>query len=101
MRPALGAGLVRFDWVHGGVLEPLFRPAPAGATPAVFDFASIVLLPWSNRVSGGGFEFEFTIIVKLDLPSDQAHALVAKAHQVCPYSNAFRNGAPTTARLAD
>jgi len=58
VRPALGAGLVRFDWVHGGVLEPLFRPAPAGATPVVFDFASIVLLPWSNRVSGGGFEFE-------------------------------------------
>ena len=58
VRPALGAGLVRFDWVHGGVLEPLFRPAPAGATPAVFDFASIVLLPWSNRVSGGSFEFE-------------------------------------------
>jgi Ohr subfamily peroxiredoxin len=49
----------------------------------------------------GGFKFEFEIEVSIpNLPSDQANALVAKAHQVCPYSNAFRNGAPTSAHLA-
>jgi osmotically inducible protein OsmC len=31
------------------------------------------------------------------LSKADADALVAEAHEVCPYSNAFRNGAPTTA----
>ena len=53
-----------------------------------------------GRGEGGGFQFEFE--VEADLPGldrAEAEALVADAHEVCPYSNAFRNGAPTTARL--
>ena len=49
----------------------------------------------------GGFAFEFAVEAALPgMDRAKAEALVAKAHQVCPYSNAFRNGAPTTATLA-
>ncbi|MDX2223213.1 MAG: Ohr family peroxiredoxin [Rhodospirillaceae bacterium] len=51
-----------------------------------------------GRNDAGGFAFEFEIEASLpDLPQADADALVAAAHQVCPYSNAFRNGAPTKA----
>jgi osmotically inducible protein OsmC len=54
-----------------------------------------------GRNDAGGFAFEFLVEVSLpNLPSDQANALIARAHRVCPYSNAFRDGAPTTAVLA-
>jgi len=38
----------------------------------------------------GGFELSVSLAVTLDLPQDQAHEIVTKAHQVCPYSNAVR-----------
>ncbi len=50
---------------------------------------------------GEGYGFEFEIVA--DLPGverEQADALVAEAHQVCPYSRAFQNGAKTSARAA-
>jgi Ohr subfamily peroxiredoxin len=54
-----------------------------------------------GRDEAGGFAFEFFIEASVPgLDRGQAAALVEKAHQVCPYSNAFRNGAPTTASLA-
>jgi Ohr subfamily peroxiredoxin len=54
-----------------------------------------------GRSDAGGFAFEFAIEASLPgMDPAQAEALVARAHQVCPYSNAFRNGAPTTASLA-
>ncbi|MER8528766.1 aldose 1-epimerase [Mesorhizobium sp. M0814] len=52
--PSLGAGLARFD--YGRV--PLFRPWPNGGSSKPFDLACNLLLPWSNRISGGGFIFE-------------------------------------------
>ncbi|MDB5563047.1 MAG: hypothetical protein JWN11_2465 [Hyphomicrobiales bacterium] len=55
--PAMGAGLRRFDYIARGMREPLFRPEPEGGARRPFDLASIVLVPWSNRVSGGGFSF--------------------------------------------
>ena len=54
--PWLGAGLERYDLICRGRREPLFRAAPAGAT-AAFSLANILLVPWSNRISGGGFRF--------------------------------------------
>jgi aldose 1-epimerase len=57
IRPHLGAGLARFDYIGGGVVQPLFRPEPATGPSHPFDLAMIVLLPWSNRISGGGFAF--------------------------------------------
>jgi aldose 1-epimerase len=54
--PSLGAGLARYDFIGRGRREPLFRPAEAGeASP--FALANILLVPWSNRISGGGFHF--------------------------------------------
>ncbi len=57
IRPDLGGGLGRFDHLRAGRVEPLFRPEPAGGARLPFDLASIILIPWSNRVSGGGFTF--------------------------------------------
>ena len=45
--------------------------------------------------SEGGFGLDIELRVELPgLPKDQAEALVEKAHQVCPYSNATRNNVP-------
>jgi aldose 1-epimerase len=55
--PAMGAGLRRFDYLGRGKREPLFRPEPEGGAPHPFDLVNIVLVPWSNRISGGGFSF--------------------------------------------
>ena len=40
----------------------------------------------------GGFGIEVALDILLPgMPKEQAHELVEKAHQVCPYSNATRN----------
>ncbi|HLJ70142.1 MAG TPA: aldose 1-epimerase [Roseiarcus sp.] len=54
--PRLGAGLERYDLISRGRREPLFRAAPTGASEP-FALANILLAPWSNRISGGGFHF--------------------------------------------
>ena len=42
--------------------------------------------------SEGGFGLEIALAIDLPgVPREQAKALVAKAHEVCPYSNATRN----------
>lgn len=47
---------------------------------------------------GDDFALSFEITATLPrLSQADAEALVAKAHEVCPYSRAFRNTAPTTA----
>lgn len=58
VRPTLGAGLGRFDYVARGTREPLFRPEPDNGTVEPFALACNVLVPWSNRISGGGFTFD-------------------------------------------
>jgi aldose 1-epimerase len=57
VRPDLGAGLARFDYVARGKREALFRPEPEGGATQPFELANIILVPWSNRVSTGGFSF--------------------------------------------
>jgi aldose 1-epimerase len=57
VHPSLGAGIGRFDYVADGRSEPLFRPEPAEGPCHPFDLASQVLVPWSNRISSGGFDF--------------------------------------------
>ncbi|WP_244571355.1 aldose 1-epimerase [Mesorhizobium carmichaelinearum] len=54
--PSLGAGLARFDRGRA----PLFRPWPDGGSTNPFDLACNLLVPWSNRISGGGFTFDNT-----------------------------------------
>jgi aldose 1-epimerase len=55
--PGLGAGLASYDLVEADRRIPLFRPRRDlfGAGP--FDLANNLLLPWSNRISSGGFYF--------------------------------------------
>ena len=51
--PGLGAGLSRYDFIAGQRRRPLFRPCRDLARAGPFDLASILLVPWSNRISGG------------------------------------------------
>lgn len=45
--------------------------------------------------SEGGFGIDVSLEVSLPgIPHDEAEALIEKAHQVCPYSNATRNNVP-------
>ena len=45
--------------------------------------------------SEGGFGIDVQLDVSLPgVPREEAQALVEKAHQVCPYSNATRNNVP-------
>ena len=55
--PSLGAGLASYDLVSHGRREPLMRPCRDLSRATPFDLANILLVPWSNRISGGGFEF--------------------------------------------
>lgn len=55
--PGLGAGLASYDFVLDGNRAPLFRPCRDLATAKPFDLANNLLVPWSGRISGGGFPF--------------------------------------------
>jgi aldose 1-epimerase len=55
--PELGAGLASYDRVDGDHRTPLFRPCRNIDMAEPFALASNLLLPWSNRISGGGFHF--------------------------------------------
>jgi osmotically inducible protein OsmC len=71
----------------------------AGRKGVKLENVAVTVQSHMGRSPEGGFAFEFEIEAKLPgLSQADADALVAEAHQVCPYSNAFRNGAPTTAR---
>jgi len=56
--PSLGGGLARFEMIKGEAALPVFRPWPKAGTNDPNQLASYVLLPWSNRISSGGFDFE-------------------------------------------
>jgi len=44
-----------------------------------------------GQTEGGGFALDIDLYVEIGgLPLDQAEALVAEAHKICPYSNATR-----------
>ena len=51
--------------------------------------------------SEGGFGLDIELTITLPgVPHEQAEALVDKAHQVCPYSNATRNNVPVRLTVA-
>ncbi|MCQ4630018.1 aldose 1-epimerase [Shinella sp. CPCC 100929] len=59
VRPDLGAGLTAFDVRQGGGWQAILRRVdPATANP--FALSNILLVPFSGRVSGGGFSFDGT-----------------------------------------
>jgi aldose 1-epimerase len=55
--PELGAGLAWYDLMIDGRREPIFRPCREPSEACPFDLALNLLVPWSNRISGGGFVF--------------------------------------------
>jgi aldose 1-epimerase len=55
--PSLGGGVARFDLIRDGLPIPIFRPWPHGGTDDPNDLGCYPLVPWSNRISGGGFSF--------------------------------------------
>lgn len=52
--PDWGAGLGRYDFLIDGLRQPILRPAPQKPDDP-FKLALNLLIPWSNRISGGGF----------------------------------------------
>ena len=54
--PEMGAGLARYDLLFEGRREQILRPAPE-APRDPFELALNLLIPWSNRISGGGFRW--------------------------------------------
>lgn len=55
--PDLWAGLASYDLLVDGGRQPLFRPCRDLVRAQPFDLASNLLVPWSGRISGGGFRF--------------------------------------------
>lgn len=57
IRPDVGAGLMSFDVMHRNAWTPVFRSVDPG-TEHPFGLSNILLVPFSGRVSGGGFAFD-------------------------------------------
>jgi aldose 1-epimerase len=55
--PRLGGSVAAWDWHTAQGWTPLFRPW-SGASQDRYTFACFPLVPWSNRITGGGFEHE-------------------------------------------
>lgn len=55
--PGLGGGVAAWQWMRPPGAFDLWRPWD-GERPDRYGFASFALVPWSNRISGGGFEHE-------------------------------------------
>jgi aldose 1-epimerase len=64
IEPAWGGGLVRFDWIANGATAPLMRAfertaaMPLSEPPDPNRLACYPLIPWSGRVSDGGFSID-------------------------------------------
>lgn len=56
VREDLGAAISSYEFTDG---QPIFRTAPAGSN-APFEMACILLTPWCNRISNGGFNYQGT-----------------------------------------
>ncbi len=66
-----------------------------GDMPKVPDDAAVTATVGIGPRSEGGFGIDVQLDVALPgVPREQAQALVGKAHQICPYSNATRNNVP-------
>lgn len=57
LSPEMGGSATAWNWKAGGVDLPLFRPWDGGSGDR-YTLACFPLVPWSNRITGGGFEFE-------------------------------------------
>lgn len=55
--PTLGGGVAAWDWKSADKWTPIFRPWNR-LTSDRYTLASFPLVPWSNRISQGGFEHD-------------------------------------------
>jgi len=55
VHPGAGASIGCYDLIDGQQSLPLFRASPDPGRSGVFALGCNVLVPWSNRISGGGF----------------------------------------------
>lgn len=53
--PEAGAAIRRYDRTAGGTIEPIFQTAPSPTRAGPFALGQNLLVPFSNRISGGGF----------------------------------------------
>lgn len=68
--------------------------------PKVPDNANVTATVGMGPRSEGGFGIDVELAVSLPgMEHAQAEALVEKAHQVCPYSNATRNNVPVRLKV--
>ncbi|SNS77677.1 aldose 1-epimerase [Noviherbaspirillum humi] len=68
--PSLGGSVAAWDWKAGDAWAPLFRPWD-GQSEERYSFACFPLVPWSNRITGGGFEHDGVFHpVKLNKPGE-------------------------------
>jgi lipoyl-dependent peroxiredoxin len=75
--------------------------ASQGGTAKVPNDAAVTATVGIGPRSEGGFGIDVQLDIALPgVPKDQAEALVEKAHQVCPYSNATRNNVPVRLKVA-
>lgn len=63
LRADRGGSIERFDWLAGGERFPIMRGADAPAR--VLDCACFPLVPYSNRIRGGRFDFRGRTIVQV------------------------------------
>ncbi|GAB7129148.1 aldose 1-epimerase [Silvimonas sp. JCM 19000] len=57
--PQLAGGIARFDWLGGATPQAIFRPRDPAASPTEPNSLSCyTMVPWSNRIGHGTFEFE-------------------------------------------
>ncbi len=75
--------------------------ASQGGTAKVPNDATVTATVGMGPRSEGGFGIDVQLDVALPgVPRDQGQALVEKAHEVCPYSNATRNNVPVRLNVA-
>lgn len=56
--PEQGAAISRYEFVSHGSRHRLFEPTPFGQTKQPLEVGAILLVPWSNRISDGGFTYD-------------------------------------------
>lgn len=59
LAPELGGSATGWDWKAGNGWSPLFRPWD-GASGDRYTLACFPLVPWSNRITQGGFDYDDT-----------------------------------------
>ena len=98
LRPDLGAGATAYDFHDGTTWQPIFRRVP-DKTEHPFQLSNILLVPFSGRVSSGGFTFDGQFhAVERNMPTEK-YPIHGSAFAL-PWTVAHSSGDSVTLRLA-